>query len=184
MKRLVALATALAITACARPIHQQSALPPLGNWEQTLTAAELAAAQSRFDDAEYILTAFSQRHPNAPETREVNFWRALFRLDPANTKANTRLARESLDAYLNDSSLVLHRTEAVVLRSVAEAMDSLQRRADSTAHVADAARIDAAAASVAQNADLQKENQRLKDELDKRTAELERIKKRLSERKP
>ncbi|HWG52272.1 MAG TPA: hypothetical protein VN677_03130 [Gemmatimonadaceae bacterium] len=184
MKRLLALATALTITACSRPLHQQSALPPLGNWEQTLTAAQLAAGQSRFDDADYILTAFSQRHPNAPESREVNFWRALFRLDPANTHASTSLARENLQAYLSDSSLVLHRTEAIILRSVAGAMDSLQRRADSTAHAADAAKIDAAAASVAQNADLQKENQRLKDELDKRTAELERIKKRLSERKP
>ena len=184
MKRLLALATALTITACSRPLHQQSALPPLGNWEQTLTAAQLAAGQSRFDDADYILTAFSQRHPNAPESREVNFWRALFRLDPANTHASTSLARENLQAYLSDSSLVLHRTEAIILRSVAGAMDSLQRRADSTAHAADAAKMDAAAASVAQNADLQKENQRLKDELDKRTAELERIKKRLSERKP
>jgi hypothetical protein len=184
VKRLLALATALTITACSRPLHQQSALPPLGNWEQTLTAAQLAAGQSRFDDADYILTAFSQRHPNAPESREVNFWRALFRLDPANTHASTSLARENLQAYLSDSSLVLHRTEAIILRSVAGAMDSLQRRADSTAHAADAAKIDAAAASVAQNADLQKENQRLKDELDKRTAELERIKKRLSERKP
>lgn len=181
-RRRAALAAALLAGGCIHP--PRPATPsPARDWQQVEIAAQSAAIEGRYAAADSALAAFAERNPSSAESREVHYWRALFALDPANRTGSTAEARRQLDAYLADTGLVLHRTEAGMLRRVTATMDSLRIRGTLASAAGDSART-ALAASTAREADAQKENQRLKDELDKTTTELERIRKRLSERKP
>jgi TolA-binding protein len=158
--------------------------PAAGDWLSTLTNAKTAATQGHFDDADHALYDFAQRYPGSPESREATYWRALFKLDPANRSGSPRAATERLDEYLADTAATLHRTEAATLRRIAAALDSLTQRPVAAAAPSDPARMAEAQQAAQRQDDLEKENQRLKDQLDKTNAELDRIKKRLKERTP
>lgn len=180
--RLAALAAALLIAGCTRHVRTGPTAPEL-SWDQAVSAAQFAALAGRYAEADTILVTFARRNPTHPEAREVGYWRALFAFDPANKSGSGAETRRRLDAYLADTGLVLHRYEAGVLRRVTGTLDSLRARTDAALATVDSARTEIQA-SAAREADAQKETQRLKDELDRTTAELERIRKRLSERRP
>lgn len=183
MRRIAGAALLVVLAACATATRRS--MPPAGaDWLSTLGTAKADAAQGHFDDADHALYDFVQRYAGAPEAREATFWRALFKLDPANRSGSPRAAIERLDEYLADTAATLHRTEAATLRRIAAALDSLSSRPTVAAEPADPSRV-AEAQQAAQHVDeLEKENQRLKDQLDKTNAELARIKKRLQERSP
>jgi hypothetical protein len=122
-------------------------------------------------------------------------------MDPANHSASLNAALVSLDAYIADTTYREHVIEAISLRRVAGELQSLNAIAvtalaqakDAKASAAtataaandakDAAAKDAAAkfTDVSATTASAEEIKRLKDELAKANAELERIRKRLSQ---
>ena len=153
---------------CVRPRFMQP--DPEREWPSTLQRAQAAAEVGRFDAADSALAEFSARHPSSPEANETLFWRALFRLDPANPQSSASDAATDLTAYLARAGRHQHLVEARALRRAALLADSLAG--------APARRAEAGAASAATDKDA--EIARLKEELKKATEELERIKRRLS----
>jgi hypothetical protein len=161
---------------------RQSALAPApssasSDWTASLAQASQEVQSNRYAVADRLLADFVARYPNSPEALESSYWRALFKLDPANPATAPHEAGVLLDGYLATPAAGAHRTEAAVLRRVAS---SLEPRPALTA-AAPAAPPGAARADDKARDD---ELQRLKDELAKANAELERIKRRLAQPKP
>ena len=173
----------LALGGCATTVHR-SMPTAAGEWIDVLGSAKEAAADGRYSDADRALQDFMLAYVGEPEAREAAYWRALLTLDPANRGGETRSAEKQLGEYLSDTASTLHRTEAVALRRLAGIIDSLGRTYRASISSSDAARAEQAERADQREAELQKEIQRLKDQLEKTTAELERIKKRISEKNP
>lgn len=183
MKQWLLVGFTLLCAACATTSARHTMPPAADDWIGTLAGAKNQVALGHFDDADKALYEFVQRYPSSAEAHEATYWRALFKLDPANRGGSPRAATERLDEYLADSSAALHRAEASTLRRIAAELDSLAQRAPIVA-VNDSARLADAQKAQEREDDLQKEIKTLKDQLDKTNAELERIKKRLQERTP
>ena len=173
----------LGVAGCATTVHR-SMPPAAGEWIDVLGSAKEAAAEGRYSDADRALQDFMLANIGAPAAREAAFWRALLTLDPANRVGDTRSAEKQLAEYLSDTASTLHRTEAVALQRLASTIDSLVRKHRISISSSDAARAEQAERADQREAELQKEIQRLKEQLDKTTAELDRVKKRLSEKNP
>ncbi len=142
--------------------------PPISPWPATIAAALRAAETGRYDEAERLLVEFSVKHAGTPEGTESDFWRALLKLDPDNRGVAAREQLALLDAYLGAGSSAPRYAEAVILRRVVEA-------ADSTRALMSTMRASAEAREKARDEEIK----RLQDALDRTTAELERIKRRL-----
>lgn len=158
--------------------------PAAGEWIDVLSSVKEAAADGRYSDADRELQDFMLAYAGSPEAREAAYWRALLTLDPANRGGNTKSGEEQLADYLADTASTLHRIEALTLQRLAVTIDSLVRTHRISISSSDAARAEQAERADEREAELQKEIQRLKEQLDKTTAELDRIKKRLSEKNP
>ena len=160
---------------------------PEREWPSALSTAEVRVSEGRYSAADSVLASFSARYPGSPQAFEAAYWRALFSMDPKNSRASISTAVTYLDAYLAGLYPRQHRQEAFALRAIAGQIDE-GRNALALAQTKDptstqpGVRIDvpkpavdpAAAASDA-------EIKRLKDELAKANAELERIRKRLAQ---
>ena len=138
-------------------------------WPGTLAAALRAAENGRFDEAERTLVEFSVTHAGKPEGAESDFWRALLKVDPANRGVTARAQTAMLDAYLSGGSNQPRFAEALILRRVAEAMDSTH-----------ALLVTVRASAEAREKTRDDEIRRLNDLVDRTSAELERIKRRLA----
>jgi hypothetical protein len=180
---MTGLGLVLGLGGCATTVRR-SMPPAASEWINALGAAKEAVSDGRYSDADRTLQDFMLANVGAPEAREAAYWRALFTLDPANRGGDTRSAERQLAEYLSDTASTLHRTEAVALHRLAVTIDSLGRTHRISISSSDAARAEQAELADHREAELQKEIQRLKDQLEKTTAELERIKKRLSEKNP
>jgi hypothetical protein len=178
-----ALAGLLLAGGCAQ-LRAANATPPAamdGQLTATLQQAEAETTLSRYGVADRLLAAFAETHANTPEAVETQYWRALFKLDPANQTATPRDAIVLLDGYLGASVTIAHRGSASGLRRAAVALDRTQPVvAASPAPQATPAAGSAAPADKSRD----EEVQRLRDELAKATAELERIRRRLSQPNP
>lgn len=176
---LTLLVAAVAAASCTRPavatpappmpVVIAPAAPPISPWPGTLGAALRAAEVGKFDEAEKILTQFSVEHAGTPDGAESDFWRALLKTDPANRDATPRESMALYDAYLGGGTSLPRNAEAVILRRVVESLDSTRTLLHTVRASADArekARDD--------------EIRRLNDVVDRTTAELERIKRRLT----
>lgn len=179
--RVMAVATVALIAACQRQvppppvpvIPEIIAAPPISPWPGTLSAALRAAENGHFDEAERLLTEFSVTHAGTPEGAESDFWRALLKTDPANAKVTPRESMALYDAYLSGGSTLPRYAEATILRRVVESLDStrsLLATVRASAYAREKSRDD--------------EIRRLNDVVDRTTAELERIKRRLAPRQP
>ncbi|HXY30979.1 MAG TPA: hypothetical protein VEI06_09745 [Gemmatimonadaceae bacterium] len=179
MTRPLVAALAVSLASCTHPTSVAPSDPPSA-WHATIEATRQAVATGHYAEADSILRAYAAAHPGTADAHETAYWRGVLKLDPANRGGTSRGAVEELDAYLADSADTTHRTEALVLRRLATSVDSLSRLHDAVSSTPPPTSADADAA--AQRADsLQKEVNRLREQLDKTNAELERIKKRLSE---
>jgi hypothetical protein len=176
--RLAGVAALSAMGGCAhlRAATTGPVLPMEGQLTATLRQADAEAVALRFGIADRLLAEFAEMHPNTPEALETAFWRAVFKLDPSNQTATRREALALLDGYLDGNTVVAHRGAAIALRRGAT-----PERPVAVAPTPDAAPSPAPAAAPAANAE---EVQRLRDELAKAKAELERIRKRLSQPNP
>ena len=176
--RMTAVAALAAAGGCAhlRAATTGPVLPMDGQLTATLRQADSEAVGMRFGVADRLLAEFAETHPNTPEALETAFWRAVFKLDPTNQTATRRDALALLDSYLDGNTVVAHRGAALALRRVAT-----PERPVAVAPAPEAAPGAAPAATPAASAE---EVQRLRDELAKAKAELERIRKRLSQPNP
>ena len=178
---IAALPIAAAILACQRPapampppVIPEVVVPaPLSPWPGTLASALRAAEGGRFDEAERLLTAFSVAHAGTPDGAESDFWRALLRTDPANRDVTPRESMALYDAYLSGGAALPRHAEALILRRVVESLDS-------TRSLLATVRTSADAREKARDEEIR----RLNDIVDRTTAELERIKRRLAARQP
>ena len=152
----------------SRPRFLQPA--PERQWPETIARALAAVEAGRFGAADTLLADFAERHPDSDEANESVFWRAVFRLDPANPAASPERAAVELTGYLARPGGHSHLAEARALRRAAVLADSL----------ADASGRRGAAPAEPAATDKDAEITRLREELKRATEELERIKRRLS----
>ena len=145
------------------------------DWSTALLQASQEASGGKYSAADRILLDFTTRYPASGEAVESMYWRALYKLDPANPVSGARDAGVLLDSYLGSGNAT-HRAEALTLRRVATALEA---RASAPAAVAPA-KPDTPPNDKAKDEEIQ----RLKEELAKANAELERIKRRLAQPKP
>lgn len=175
---------------CAQLRAASAAPAPMeGQLAGTLQEAEREALASRFGVADRLLVDFAEQHPDAPESVEVGFWRAVIKLDPANQTVGARDAIVLLDAYLASSRVIAHRGTATSLRRVAVAAERPPAVVMATPAPAPAPSGGSAGGRVETRADREdrasaEEVARLKEELAKAHAELERIKRRLAQPTP
>ena len=175
--RLLVVAAILTACTTVQP-HLADPAPAPSEGTTTILQAAQEASAGRYAVADKILSDYSARLPSSPEAADATYWRALYRLDPANVNAAPREAVVLLDGYLS-STMGTHRVEAQALRRIAAAIDA-------RATAAPAMAITPPKTEVPKPEDKAKdeEMQRLKDELAKANAELERIKRRLAQPKP
>ena len=173
MRRLstVALGIALALgaTGC---VHKPAFLRPAAerDWPAAYLAAQSAADHGAYGDADKTLAEFASSHPGSIQALESGYWRAVYKLDPANKDASTKDAIAGLDKYLATPDGT-HRGEATTLRRIAVQLQSLDKALN-------APKVDEAAAT------RDEEVKKLRDELQATKEELERIKRRLAAPKP
>ena len=170
--RRVMLVTLLALAAegcMQRPRFLQPA--PRRHWPAAFLSAQSAAADGRYVEADRLLADFALEYPDTPEADESLYWRAVYKLDPANEAANIREAVAGLDGYLGSSRSSAHRGEAITMRRLAQQMLALDR----------ALNVRSGASS---DRTRDEEVQKLRDELQATKDELERIKRRLAAPKP
>lgn len=193
----LAAATLTISTACTS-VRSHLGGGPAPEYMDALATAQSRVGAGDFDGADTVLARFARTHPNTPEALETVYWRGLFKLDPSNRSASIPQALAAFDGYLADTRPRMHATEAATLRRSAAQLDALTRLAASASSQAkdassaaanakanaadakaDAKAADANAAAVADAKDA--EIKKLRDDLAKANAELDRIKKRLSQ---
>jgi valyl-tRNA synthetase len=175
VRRLILFA-ALALLAGCVARHQRPPEPTRAEQLlEVLTRARVAAAAGQHDEADAILARFVEANPSTPEAREAAYWRAILRLEAATSRADRDEAKRNLDAYLADTAMTAHMSEARILRHLLTSVDSTSQATDS---VNTAAR----QAAAAREEELKKEIQSLKEQLEKTNEELNRIKRRLGSR--
>ena len=147
-------------------------------WVDAFVEAQQLAAEGRVAGADSALARFVTRFPDSPEATETLYWRAILALDPANRTASPTDAVRMLDGYLAAETPTTHMMEAMSLRRAARALDSLGRGYATARAAADSA--GAAITAMKATPPAPEEVQKLKDELARTQAELERIRRRLS----
>jgi len=189
MRRLRAAALPLLVAgavaggACVNPTPRLREQRPSSqrNWPAALSAAQRAADEGRYLDADRELLLFRRLHAGSPEAQESVFWRALYKLDPRNQAGTTEDVVTLVDTLLLAHGAQPRRAEAVVVRRTALLIDSLRHEAElrrDTVVVRDTTR------SVARERELEAQVKTLQDSLNATLAELERIRKRLAQPRP
>lgn len=176
-------AIALAGGCASRPLAPTALRP----WTSALVAAQEYAGMSRFEEADSVLQAFAATYPTSADTLDVLFWRAFYRADPANP-ADGALAEATalLERYLNAQAPQPYRYEAQALQRFA-AIRALppEVRVDTVVTIDTLAVREAVTREVEARDRLHEEEaQVLRDSLTRATAELERIRRRLSPPRP
>lgn len=198
--RFATLAVALLLASACGTLTARTAPSASDDWPPTLGMAQTRAMRGDFDGADSLLAAFATQHAGSDEALETAYWRALFKMDPSNKNGSVTTAVASLDGYLATERRRAHLTEATTLRRAAAQIAELNKLAASAMSQARDARTTAANATAAAadakdaarttgtepaaSPDAQAEIKRLKDELAKANAELDRIRKRLTQPPP
>lgn len=164
----------LLVAGCARihPGTTPTARMSAADWRATLTQVDTEIAAKRYAGADRLLAEFQRSHLENREAPEATYYRALYRVDPANPAASSREAGVLLDAYLVDSAVTTHHADALVLRRLVTVLEEKPT-------VVTVTRAPAASRSD-DSKSKDDEIARLREELTKAKAELERIKRRLA----
>ena len=178
------LVCAAVVAGCTHP-RARTRVSPDNTWATTLDSAQRLAADSDFDGADSAFAAYVRGAPTSVGAREATFWHAVWLLDPANKKGSPGAAAQLLGDYLADSGSPPHAAEARALRRLTIRMDSLSRTRELDSVPAMHLVVsDDSTKSSAREQEMAKTVKQLQDSLNKTTAELDRIKKRLSTGKP
>jgi hypothetical protein len=169
---------------CAHPRADVPA-PADSAWAITLDSAQRLAADTQYASADSLLAMFSRNEPGSTGAHEAIFWHGVFLLDPANKTGSLHEAATAFDGYLASSDALPHRVEAEMLRRTTHAIDSLsQSRSMDSVPAMHLVVADDSTKTAARDQEMAKLVKTLQDSLNKTTAELDRIKKRLSTGKP
>jgi hypothetical protein len=168
--------------------HLQALDPSIKtDWQRTLYYARTNVDTGNYFAAGRILDEFARTHPGTRESREIEFWKAAYLVDPANSQGSLSAGIAALDGYLAADSAGWYRNEAIVLRRTAAAAQGVASQATTTTVVTDTATqvvrdtiVVGSKSRDEQIAALKDQLAKSKDELAKVSAELERIKKRLA----
>lgn len=178
MRRLL-LVCAVVAMACVHP--QLDEQTNQSRWRETLTAANVAAHQRRYEKADSLLSRFMSERWGTWQAREAAYWRAVYLLDPVNPDASAREALPLLELYLADSTVVTHTQAARALWALATRQDSLRLALlEASAPPDTVVQTQPVQSPTPREEELEREVARLKEQLDATTAELERIKRRLT----
>ncbi len=183
MKYFLLLTACVLLGACSHTgkTHEPQ---PLQDLAVTVDAAMRSADSGKYDAADKRLVEFAKRNEGSREAGEVQFWRALLRIDPNNRGGSLGAGITAMDAYLADTANRIYRNEAVIIRRTAGLAHSLRSAAAAAPSPEVKDNKDAAAKSRdEENAALREQLSKTKEELAKVNAELERIKKRLADPK-
>ena len=120
VRRLTLVLCGLLVLAGTGCIRRPPFLRPAAEreWPATYLVAQRAADRGAYAEADKGLAEFAVAHPNTAEAAESGYWRAVYKLDPANKEASTRDAISAFDKYLAAPNGA-HRGEAVTLRRIA-----------------------------------------------------------------
>ncbi len=176
---LLALACA-ALAACAsgQPRIADPAETARAEWSSAFAVAVQESNAGRHAVADQALADYAARFPASSDAAEASFWRALYKLDPANATGTPRDAAVLLDSYLATPA-VARRSEALTLRRLSAALESR-----TTTGVPMSAVIPRPDLPKPDERTKDEEIVRLKEELARAHAELERIRRRLAQPKP
>jgi hypothetical protein len=167
------------LAACVQP--RASVQPSESQWVETLTAANIAAHQHRYTEADSLLSRFMSDQWGSWEAREAAYWRAVYLLDPENPRASSREALPLLELYLSDSTVVTHTQAARALWALATRQDSLRLALlEASSRPDTVVQRQPPPSRSPREEELDREVARLKEQLELTTAELERIKRRLT----
>ncbi len=174
------LAGMIALAACTSSRSGAPELPtPLdppalqAKWAATLSDVKADVASARYSAADSSISAFIDAHPGTPQSAEALFWRAVLKLDPANSTGSAREAMVAVDAYLAGGTSLPNFEMAQVLRRTASALESAQRPLPAPVRPV------VSVPDSTERARAAEEILRLKTELEKVQIELDRIKKRI-----
>lgn len=175
--RIFAIAFTVAVSGCAtsQPRLAEPAPTSRSEWTPWLLQASQEASAGNYTVADKLLTEYGTRYPASPEAAEAMYWRALYKMDPANSAGAARDATVLLDGYLA-SGTATHRAEALTLRRVATALEVQGRSTSPVAVKTEVVKVE--------DKTRDEEMARLREELSRANAELERIKRRLAQPKP
>lgn len=148
-------------------------LPVPSAWEIARDSAHDLVAAGRFEDAKRVLASFTLVSASSDETAEAEFQRALLEANPANAGGSMRDATSLLARYLTRGPTAPHAQEAAIVHALVLTSDSLRLLLTLTRQQSEL-RDKAAADELAKRS----------ADLDSVRAELERIKRRLSGRRP
>jgi hypothetical protein len=195
VRRLAVVALAF-VTACTGK-GQLAPVAPTHEWPATLAAAQSADSVGQYHVADSILVAFEARYPFTDAAAESIYWRALFKLDPANYGATPKDALDLLDQYLRAPHHETRQAEVRILRRTTVLVGTIQQLAEQAASEVDSARTETDSVKLAKRgadtkgrtkdeeiARLREEVEKLTGQLDETNQELDRIKKRLAAPKP
>jgi hypothetical protein len=195
----IALALVLGAAGCA-PVLGLFGRGEPSAWRDARGAAAQAVRDGRYAVADSVLVQYARQRPKSDEAHETLYWRALYRLDPANPESSAGAAAQLFDAYLSDPTADRH-LEATFLRRAAISTDSLERQVaslraaidDATGREADSREGAARDRTERDRGDRSREQElkRLREELAAARTELastkeelDRIKKRLATPRP
>lgn len=181
LRRSVPLLVLALVAGCGMLPRTSAPVPNSAQtWAAVLAQAEQQVYAGHYASADRLLAEFHQAHLGTPEAPEALFYRALFRLDPANPSASPQEAIGLLDAVVALRVVSPHRNDAIALRRIAVALDAKPVVVNVTAPREPAA----ATAPRAESGAKDEEIARLREDLAKANAELERIRRRLATPKP
>ena len=167
--------TALLLSSCAflpQAVTREPSAPLA--WVIAKAEAATAVQAGRYAVADRLLYHFTEQYSGTAEAADASYWRAIYRMDPANLTASARGASTLLDSTLALPLDSAQRSNAMTLRRITAAMER-------------AAALNATLPSSSADSNAKSQDDellRLKSELAKATAELERIKKRVAQPKP
>ena len=176
VRQLSRLAVGVMLAACSGrgPSLTPTPSSPASAWIFALAEGGQAVQSGHHAVADRILLDFQHAHPAAPEAVEAMYYRALYKLDPANASPAPHDASLLLDTLLASPIVSRHYPDAIILRRLAA---SLEARATAPA----AAGLKEQAPARVEDARVKDEEiTRLREELAKANAELERIKRRVA----
>jgi hypothetical protein len=180
--RFLLVGAVLAI-GCTHPRARRPA-PQSTAWSATVDSVQRLVVDSEYAAADSLLVAFANSSQGSAEANEATFWHGVILLAPENAGGNVHEAARALDDYLGSGAMT-HRTEALVLQRTARMIDSLaQARSVDSMPALQLVVTDDSSKTSAREQEINKTVKQLQDSLSKTTAELERIKKRLSTGKP
>jgi hypothetical protein len=178
---LTLVASGALVLACSRParepVPEPVPLPPvereISPWPGVLALAMRAVERARYEEADSVLTDFAVKHAGKAQGAEADYWRAVFKADPARTRITVREQLAAFDVYLAGGPTLPHYHEASIMRRMIEALDATRRDLV-------AARTAAETKEKAREDDIRK----LTEDLERTMSELDRIRRRLVPPKP